>query len=75
MKQYLTALAELFKLARMYPGDNIRNTAILAKQLELSMEPTAALEHWNKIKGELHSIADTLVIQDVSDFLERGVRQ
>lgn len=75
MKGHLKAMAELFRLARMYPGDKVLHTAILAKQLELSMEPTAALEHWNKNKGELHRIADTLIIQQVSEFLEMGVRQ
>lgn len=73
MKHYLTALAELFKLATMYSDK--RATAILAKQLELSMEPNRALEHWNTNKGELYQIADTLVIQDVSDYLEERTTQ
>lgn len=75
MKQYLQAMAELFRLARMYPDDKIFHTAILSKQLELSMEPNRALEHWNTNKGHLHSIADTLTIQTVDEFLMEGVRQ
>lgn len=73
MKHYLAALAELFKLATIYSDK--RATAILAKQLELSMEPNQALEHWNTNKGHLHSIADTLTIQTVDEFLMEGVRQ
>lgn len=73
MKSYLTALAELFKLATIYSDK--RATANLAKLLELSMDPVAALEHWNSCKGDMYGIADSLVVQDVSEFLERGVRQ
>ena len=75
MKQYLQSMAELFRLARMYSGDKVFHTAVLAKQLELSTEPSRALAHWNSIKGDLSIIADTIVLQDVSEFLERGVRQ
>lgn len=73
MNQYLTALAELFKLATMY-GDK-QATANLAKLLELSMQPVAALENWNSVKGDMYEIADYLVAQDVSEYLEKGVRQ
>lgn len=73
MKNYLQSLAELFKLANIY---NERSaTAGLAKLLELSTEPNRALAHWNSIKGDLHTIADTIVLQDVSEFLEKGVMQ
>lgn len=73
MRNYLTALAELFKLSTMYADK--RATANLAKLLELSTEPTRAIAHWNSIKGDLRTIADTIVLQDVSEFLEKGVRQ
>ena len=73
MKQYLTAIAELFKLATIYRDSSA--TAHLAKLLELSTEPNRALAHWNLIKGDLHTIADTIVLQDVSEFLEKGVMQ
>jgi len=73
MKQYLQSMAKLFSLVTMYKDRHA--TAILSKQLELSMESVAALEHWNKNKGELYQIADMLVIQDVSDYLEERVRQ
>lgn len=73
MNQYLQSLAELFKLATIY-SDN-RATASLAKLLELSMQPVAALEHWNGVKGGMYGIADSLVVQDVSEYLEKGVRQ
>lgn len=73
MKTYLTALAELFKLATMY--SDRKATANLAKLLELSVEPVAALEHWNRCKGDMFCIADSLVVQDVSEYLEGRVRQ
>ena len=73
MKAYLAALSELFKLATMYSDK--RAAANLAKLLELTMQPVAALAHWNNIKGDMFSIADSLVVQDVSDYLEKGVRQ
>lgn len=73
MKNYLTAIAELFKLATMYRDR--KATANLAKLLELSMEPVAALAHWDSCKGDMYQLADSLVVQDVSEFLEKGVRQ
>lgn len=73
MKAYLAALAELFKLATMY--SDRKATANLAKLLELSMEPIAALAHWNSCKGDMYGIADSLVVQDVSEFLEERIKQ
>lgn len=73
MKLYLQSMAELFLLATIYSDRSA--TAGLAKLLELSTEPTRAMVHWNSIKGSLHMIADTIVLQDVSEFLEKGVMQ
>lgn len=73
MKTYLTAIAELFKLATMY--SDRKATANLAKLLDLSMEPVAALAHWNACKGDMYGIADSLVVQDVSEYLEESTRQ
>lgn len=73
MKQYLQSIAELFKLATIY--SDRKATANLAKLLELSMEPVAALAHWNNCKGDMYQLADSLVVQDVSEYLEKGAMQ
>lgn len=73
MKHYLQSLAELFKLSTMC--SDRKATANLAKLLELSMEPVAALAHWNGCKGDMYQLADSLVVQDVSEYLEERTKQ
>lgn len=67
MKTYYNALAELFKLAAMH-NDTLA-TANLARLLELTSEPVAALAHWSKCKGSMYRIADTLTMQEIDDGL------
>lgn len=73
MQNYLTALAELFKLAAMH--GELSLTGQIARLLELSTQPSAQLSHWRKMRHDAVAYADTLTLQDIDDHLEKGVRQ
>lgn len=73
MQSYLTSLAELFKLAAMY-GDK-QLSGMLAKLLELSLHPVAQLAHWEAIQGYADGVADSIVLQDITEYLQERVKQ
>ena len=65
---YLNAIAELFKAAAMYK-DNAMAGQLLTL-LELSMQPSEQLEHWNKIRRYMFTVADSITIQEIDDYLK-----
>lgn len=71
MTPYMTALAELFKQAAMQ--HDLTATGILAKLLELTTEPAKALAYWNNNKQHVERLADSLTVQEITEYLE-GVR-
>lgn len=72
-QQYLNALAELFKAAAMYSDKAM--TGQLARLLELSMQPSEQLRYWQEIRGYMFTVADTVTIQDIDDYLQERVKQ
>jgi len=72
MQTYLTNLAELFKLAAMYSDKAM--TGHLAKLLELSMQPKEALAYWQKYVAYFRTVADTLLLQEIEDYLTDKAR-
>ena len=72
-QQYLNALAEPFKAAHIYSDKAM--TGQLAKLLELSMQPAQQLRYWQEIRGYMFTVADTLTIQSVDEYLEERVKQ
>lgn len=73
MKDYLTALAEAIKYASIY--GNKSQTAHVAKLLELSTEPSAALVYYLTHKRMIADGLDGLAVQGIEDFLTAGVKQ
>lgn len=71
MTPYMTALAELFKQAAMQ--HNLAATGILAKLLELTTEPAKALAYWNNNKQQVERLADSLTVQEITEYLEGKV--
>ena len=71
MTPYMTAMSELFKQAAMQ--HNLVATGILAKLLELTTEPAKALAYWNNNKQQVERLADSLTVQEITEYLE-GVR-
>ena len=72
MQIYLTNLAELFKLAAMYSDKSI--TCHAASLLSLSMQPKAALDYWRKCHGYFSTVADTLLLQEIEEYLTDKAR-
>ena len=72
MQTYLTNLAELFKLAAMY-GDKAM-IGRLADMLELSSEPKLALDYWKCHGKYFRTVADTLLLQEIEDYLTDKAR-
>ena len=72
MQTYLTNLAELFKLAAMY-GDNSM-TGHAARLLELSLQPKAALAYWQQYGAYFRTVADTLLLQEIEEYLTDNAR-
>ena len=73
MQQYLNALAELFKAAAKYSDKAM--TGQLATLLELSMQPSEQLAHWNKIRRYMFTVADDITIQEIDQHLTDKVKQ
>ena len=67
MQTYLLNLAELFKLSSMYRDPHM--VCHLCRLLELSLQPTAALAHFQHYKKYFATIADTIVLQEIEDYL------
>jgi hypothetical protein len=67
MQTYLNALAELIKLAAMYNDKAM--TGHVARLLELSLQPKAALEYWQQYGNYFSTVADTMLLQDIEDYL------
>lgn len=68
MNHYHNALAELFKQAAMQ--HDLVATGILAKLLELTTEPAKALAYWNNNKQHVERLADSLTVQEITEYLE-----
>jgi len=68
MQSYLTALSELFKAAAKYSDKAM--TGQLATLLELSTQPAEQLAHWNKIRRYMFTVADSITIQEIDDYLK-----
>lgn len=68
MNHYHTAVAELFKQAAMHR--DLTATSILAKLLELTTEPAKALAYWNNNKQHVERLADSLTVQEITEYLE-----
>ena len=68
MTSYLASLAELFKQAAMQ--HDLVATGILAKLLELTTEPAKALAYWNNNRKQVERLADSLTVQEITEYLE-----
>lgn len=71
MNDYHTAMSELFKQAAMQ--HDLTATGILAKPLELTTEPAKALTYWNNNKQHVERLADSLTVQEITEYLEGKV--
>jgi hypothetical protein len=72
MQTYLTNLAELFKLAAAYQDQFM--TAHAASLLDLSLQPKAALEYWQQYGAYFRTVADTLLLQEIEEYLTDKAR-
>ena len=72
-KNYVLAINECFKTAAMY-GDKTQ-TGHAAKLLELSLQPSAALDYFTRHKSVLCHGVDTMFVQDISDYLNKVAMQ
>ena len=72
-QQYLTAMAEAFKVAAMY-DDHIM-TGHLARFLELSLEPVEQLFYFMTHKASMTAGLDTMTVQDIEEYLAERVKQ
>lgn len=72
-QQYLSALAELFKLAAIY-GDS-STIGNLCKFLELSLEPVEQLVYWMNNKRLMTWNCDTLTVQTIEEYLAEKVKK
>jgi hypothetical protein len=72
MQTYLSTMAELFKLAAMYNDRSL--TGILATLLEMSMQPKAAWRYWCQHSHKFMAVADTILLQDIDDYLKEKAR-
>lgn len=70
MNHYHKAMSELFKQAAMHRDLTV--TGILAKLLELTTEPVKALAYWNNIKQHVERLADSLTVQEITEYLEKS---
>ena len=72
MQTYLTNMAELFKLSAMYRDSAMTGHA--ASLLELSLQPKAALEYWQQYGAYFRTVADTLLLQEIEEYLTDKAR-
>jgi len=72
-QQYLSAIAELFKLAAMY--DDPAAVGHLSEFLELSLEPVEQLVYWMNNKRAMTWNCDTLTVQTIEEYLAERVKQ
>ena len=72
-KNYVLAISECFKTAAMY-GDKMQ-TGHIAKLLELSLQPSAAIDYFTRHKSVLCHGVDTMFVQDIDDYLQERVKQ
>lgn len=68
MNHYHAAMAELFKQAAMHR--DLTATGMLAKLLEITTEPAKALDYWNNNKQHVERLADSLTVQEITEYLE-----
>lgn len=73
MQTYLNNLAELFKLAAMYRDKAM--TGHLARLLELSLQPKAALEYWQQYGKYFRTVADALLLQEIEEYLTKAAME
>ena len=70
MNHYHAAMSELFKQAATHR--DLTATGILAKLLELTTEPAKALDYWNNNKQHVERLADSLTVQEITEYLEKS---
>lgn len=73
MSDYLKALSECIKQAAMY-GNKLQS-GYVAKLIELSAQPQAALVHYMTHKRMITDGLDTIDVQAIEDYLTDGVKQ
>lgn len=72
-QQYLNALSECFKVAKMQR--NNLATSCLCKLLELSLQPVAAWDYYRDNEKHIVNGVETIFVQDLEDYLQERVKQ